>query len=171
MTTIQLIPTTLDHVPSLFSIFSSSEMVQFTNFKTFEAITAFEIFMAKFLAIEKGSPLQYGPYCITLMDTTIIGLCGLQQIDLVAGKAELWYVLHKDYWGRGIAKKAVALLLAMAKENPHMQTIYAEAVGSNAPSWRILQHHGFVQTATLPNGFVKGAIVADLGMYTLYLRQ
>ncbi len=161
---------TLAHAPCLFPIFSNAENIQFTNFKTFEDLTAFTLFLERFLAIEKGGPLQYGPFSI-YQNETIFGLCGLQQIDLAKGKSELWYVLHKDYWGRGLAKEAVQILLTKAKQNSQLRTIYAEAVSSNAASWRILENLGFTRTGEKADGFSKGAIKTDISYYAMDLQD
>ncbi len=162
---ITLQPTNLTHAPALFPIFSNAENVQFTNFKTFEDQISFAHFIERFLAIEKGSPLQYGPFSI-YQNETIIGLCGLQQIDLAKGKSELWYLLHKDYWGKGLATEAVKILLAKGQQNRQLHTIYAEAVSSNAASWRILESLGFFKTGEKTDGFTKGEIKADVSYYS-----
>ncbi len=168
-TTITLQPTNLNHATALFPIFSNAENIQFTNFKTFEDPESFTLFLERFLAIEKGSPLQYGPFSI-YQNETIIGLCGLQQIDLAKGKSELWYLLHQNYWGMGLAKKAVQILLAKGQQNSQLQTIYAEAVSSNAASWRILETLGFIKAGAKADGFTKGAIRADISYYSLNMQ-
>ncbi len=165
MANITLQPTNLTHASALFHIFSNAKNVQFTNFKTFEDLESFTLFIERFLAIEKGSPLQYGPFSI-YQNETIIGLCGLQQIDLAKGKSELWYLLHKDYWGKGLAKEAVKILLAKGQQNRQLQTIYAEAVSSNAASWRILKSLGFIKTGEKADGFTKGEMKADISYYS-----
>ncbi|MES2777661.1 MAG: GNAT family N-acetyltransferase [Bacteroidota bacterium] len=163
---IELAPATINHADSLLPIFSNAENVKYTNFKTFADIVSFRIFIDMFLAIEKGSPLQYGPYSICF-DQEIIGLCGLQQINLDAGKSELWYLLHRDHWGKGLAKQAVQILLAMTKENTRLSTIYAEAVSSNKPSWHILESVGFIKNSERKDGFNKEGFAADLLTYSL----
>ena len=169
MSIITLQPTTIKHAPTIFPIFSNAENVQFTNFKTFEDLESFTLFLERFLTIEKGSPLQYGPFSI-YQNETIIGLCGLQQIDLAKGKSELWYLLHKNYWGKGLTKEAVQILLAKGQQNSQLQNIYAEAVSSNAASWRILETLGFIKTGEKADGFAKGAITADISYYALDLQ-
>jgi len=166
MPAIILESTTLADAAALYAIFCNPQNVQFTNFKTFDDLESFSLFLKRFLAIEKGSQLQYGPYSI-YQNEKIIGLCGLRQINFAAGKSELWYLLHRDYWGKGLAKIAVQLLLAKAKMNQQLKIIYAETVGSNTASWRILESLGFVKNAEVENGFVKGDIVAILRRYTL----
>jgi len=159
------IPTQQSDCEALLGIFSDADTILYTNFRQFTDTDALGVFLERFLTIGKEQPLQYGPYSIYL-DYSLIGLCGAQQQDLQLGISELWYVLHKDYWGKGLAKQAVALLLQECQSNPQLKSLYAEAVDTNTASWRILEKMGFVQTGALPGGFAKGDIVADIRCYS-----
>ncbi len=163
--TILLKTTTPDEAAALFPIFSNPENVKYTNFKTFTDIPALHTFLEMFLSLNLNAPLQYGPYSVYL-DDAIIGLCGVQQIDLAAGRSEVWYILHKDHWGKGIAKQILRLLVNECKTNMQLKQVYAEAVTANTASWTILEHAGFINTGEVKDGFKKGDIVEDLRSYT-----
>lgn len=45
-----------------------------------------------------------------VLEGQIVGCCILKKIDWLSGCAELSYWLGVDYWGRGIASRAAALL-------------------------------------------------------------
>jgi ribosomal-protein-alanine N-acetyltransferase len=153
---------------SLFNIFKDEDVVRYTNFRKQDDVSSVKIFLDRFLQIEKDQPLQYGPYSI-VMDQTIIGLCGVQQKDLPAGVSELWYILDKNYWGKGLAAKAVELLLEQCKSNPLQKSVYAEAVNINKASWRILERAGFQKIKEVISGFKKGDMVEDLRCYSYNL--
>jgi RimJ/RimL family protein N-acetyltransferase len=55
------------------------------------------------------------------------------------GQTEVTYWIARDAWGRGIATKALALLLEMVPVRP----VYARAASDNAGSLRVLQKLGF----------------------------
>jgi RimJ/RimL family protein N-acetyltransferase len=64
----------------------------------------------------------------------------------VAGSSGRWmigYGLGPAYWGKGIASKAVGLLLMEVEQRP----LYATAAASNVASIRVLEKHGFVLLA------------------------
>ncbi len=55
------------------------------------------------------------------------------------GKPEVTYWIGKEYWGRGIATRALSEFLTIVKERP----IYARAARDNAASLRVLEKCGF----------------------------
>lgn len=59
------------------------------------------------------------------------------------GRWMLGYGLGREFWGRGIASRAVGLLLLEVEQRP----LYATAAASNIASIRVLEKHGFVLTA------------------------
>ena len=83
-------------------------------------------------------------------DETIINrtvLCDGQVAGSVAsfedfGQLEVTYWLGREFWGKGIATRALASLLAFQTTRP----IYARAAKDNAASLRVLQKCGFVIT-------------------------
>ncbi len=166
--TIELKEATLNDTEILLPLFRDREVIKYTNFSNYETATELKLFLERFLQLNKDQPLQFGPYCV-VHNNDIIGLCGLQQKDIIAGSAELWYIIRKDYWGKRIATQAVTLLKKQASENPNLKTIYAEAVTSNPVSWHILEKAGFVNAGEIKNGFVKDSFTADLKTYSLNL--
>ena len=57
-----------------------------------------------------------------------------------AGKRELGYWLGRQYWGQGIATRALALFLAQVSARP----LYAHVAKHNLASQRVLQKCGFI---------------------------
>jgi RimJ/RimL family protein N-acetyltransferase len=162
---IQLKPTSINEAEALFPLFNEIQNVRYTNFQKFDTTEKLQEFLIRFLMINQDEPIQYGPYSIYLNDN-LLGMCGLQQINLEAGISEIWYILNKDHWGKGIAKEVTSILFKMTKSNEKLKYIYAEAVGVNIASWKILEHLGFIKTGELKNGFNKGEIKEDLWMYS-----
>ena len=81
----------------------------------------------------------------TIINRTI--LCDGQVAGRVAsfddfGQLEVTYWLGREFWGKGIATRALASLLAFQTTRP----IYARAAKDNAASLRVLQKCGFVIT-------------------------
>lgn len=147
--------------PQLLNIFSDPAVTKFTNFKQLNDVDSLQSFLERFLIVGKGQPLQYGPYSI-LFNDEIVGLCGLQQRDINEGSVELWYILDKSHWGKGLAKQAVQQLLKLCEANSQLRSVYAEAVSTNKASWWILKKAGFIQTGNIKNGFKKDDIIEDL---------
>ena len=55
------------------------------------------------------------------------------------GEREVSYWLGKDFWGKGIATRALAMYLEMIQERP----LYARAAEDNLGSIRVLERNGF----------------------------
>ncbi len=90
----------------------------------------FDAHMAKLLA----SP------DITLRAVTRSGhLVGSISSFVVEGRTEVTYWIARGRWGRGIASRALALFLEVARERP----IFARAASDNAASLRVLAKAGF----------------------------
>jgi len=58
---------------------------------------------------------------------------------VMEGDAEITYAIHKDYWGKGLTTKAVALFLAIETTRP----IYGRVAYDNVGSARVLEKAGF----------------------------
>ena len=82
-------------------------------------------------AIIEGDPI----------DGVIVGTISCFQRD---GQDLVGYWIDRPHWGRGIASRALALLLNEVTRRP----LHATAVSANAASHRILQRCGFRQTGT-----------------------
>ena len=63
------------------------------------------------------------------------------------GKPEVTYWIGREYWGKGVATRALSSFLGQVRERP----IYARAAKDNIPSLRVLEKCGFTIT-----GYDKG---------------
>lgn len=71
-----------------------------------------------------------------LLDETFVGCISCFLID---GKMSLGYWIDRKHWGKGIATRAVKLILSECNVRP----IHATAATSNGASMRILEKSGF----------------------------
>ncbi len=82
---------------------------------------------------------------VILADGEVCGTIGCHQ---QGGRSTVGYGLGRAHWGRGIASRALALLLAEVPQRP----LHATAAATNTASIRVLMKHGFViaETRTSP---------------------
>lgn len=73
---------------------------------------------------------------VILADGVVVGAINISPQD---GADSIGYWIAHEHWGRGIATRAVALMLGEFKRRP----LYATAAGHNHPSIRVLQKNGF----------------------------
>jgi len=74
-----------------------------------------------------------------LADDVLVGRIGCFKTD---GLDAVGYWIGREFWGRGFAKRAIALLL----EDVPIRPLHARAAKSNVASIRVLQRCGFAVT-------------------------
>lgn len=72
-------------------------------------------------------------------DGHLVGTINCFKLD---GHDAVGYWIAREHWGRGIATRALALLLERISTRP----LYARVAKSNVASIRVLEHCGFVVT-------------------------
>lgn len=90
---------------------------------------------AEILADPDGHATGVTPRVIVL-DDLVVGAVNIAPQD---GADAIGYWIAREHWGRGIATRAVALMLCEFTRRP----VYATAAGHNQPSVRVLQKNGF----------------------------
>jgi RimJ/RimL family protein N-acetyltransferase len=71
-------------------------------------------------------------------DGEVAGNIGCWEAD---GQRFVGYWIGRDFWGRGLATRALAELVGMVETRP----LYAHVVTSNVASIRVLEKNGFVE--------------------------
>ena len=74
---------------------------------------------------------------------TIIGTAMIFNFDQEAKHAEIGYVFHKDYWGKGYGTKSVALMSDFAFKSLNLHKLHARVVDANIGSARVLENNGY----------------------------
>lgn len=83
----------------------------------------------------------------------MIGSIGYWRTDYANHRAEIGYMLHPDYWRKGIISEALIRTINFGFSNINLHTISANInVGNNA-SRQILLKHGFVKEAHFRQDF------------------
>lgn len=74
-----------------------------------------------------------------------MGMCGLLKRDGFADR-DVGYAFLPEFWSRGYAREAVAATLGAARETLQLDAVAAYVSPGNAPSIRLLEKFGFVET-------------------------
>jgi len=81
--------------------------------------------------------------------------------DIARISAEMGYWLSEDFWGRGIATRAVAAMSAWALDNYKLTRVYAMVFAHNAASVRVLEKAGFEREGLMRKSAIKNGVVLD----------
>jgi RimJ/RimL family protein N-acetyltransferase len=81
----------------------------------------------------------------------VIGLCSIMNVLQSGETIEIGYGIAPSRRGRGAARRAVADVLAWAREDPRVARITANTAVNNHASQCVLERNGFTKTATAAN--------------------
>lgn len=71
-----------------------------------------------------------------------IGTCGFTSIDTANAKAEIGYVLSRDYWGRGLAAEAAKCVIDFGINNLGIKKYEARFIDGNVKSAAVMKKCG-----------------------------
>lgn len=78
----------------------------------------------------------------TAGDAECIGMCLLRYFEGNKDKMELGYVLHKKYWGQGIATEMARIMIMHAFEQTGASQVVAVTTFGNTASQKVLEKAG-----------------------------
>ena len=89
------------------------------------------------------------------------GAIGLHpQSDVYTGIAEMGYWVGEPYWGKGIASKAVGLMLKYGFETLGYRRIYAAVYDFNTKSMQVLLKNGFQKEGVFRKAIIKNGQIS-----------
>lgn len=105
-------------------------------------------------------------YFAILFENKIAGSIGLvTKNDIYRKNCETGYFIAEEFWGRGIATKAISAITSYAFKTFDIVRVYAEPFADNLASRRALEKAGYVCEATLRRNVVKNGIIKDSCIY------
>lgn len=91
-----------------------------------------------------------------LFNGDLVGGIGLHfRADIYRKTAELGYWVNPEFWGKGIATKAITQILEYGFSNLDIAVVVAHVFGRNAASQHILIKQNFTRLGVIPNGAYK----------------
>jgi len=96
--------------------------------------------------VEESAQADRTTYNFGLVHTQtkrLIGSCGLMRSSPNGPQFGFGYVLHKDWWGQGLASEATAALIRFGFEELRAHRLWAHVFVGNAASERVLRKLGF----------------------------
>ena len=98
----------------------------------------------------------------------VIGGIGFRLLeDVYRGTAELGYWLGEDYWGRGLATRAVRAFSAWIFEEFPVDRIQARVFDRNPASCRVLEKAGYTREGHLRHSIRKMNLLMDQVVYAI----
>ncbi|CAN5163278.1 hypothetical protein BH10PSE3_BH10PSE3_25800 [soil metagenome] len=101
--------------------------------------------MLRGLSAQVGESFQPNAWLV-VEDGEVVGLCSLVRTPYAGDSVMIGYGVAASRRQRGIATRAVAGLLAWARDDHRVSTVTAETSIHNGPSQRVLEVNGFARS-------------------------
>ncbi len=108
-------------------------------------------FTKKYLSYIQGQYRDENFYDFALEDKEsgkMIGTCGFTSFDIENNAAEVGYVLHPDFWHKGLAPEALKRLMRFGFSELRLHRLVAKIIEENTASRRVAEKCGFRQEST-----------------------
>ncbi len=126
-----------DDAAALFPVLSDAELMTWWSSGPHVSLAETEAYVASNAAEGQG----FLCWAITMENDAALGW-----VILVDGKPavkEIGYILHRDRWGSGIAREAVARVIDYGFAEPDLRRIFADTDPENSGSIALLERLGF----------------------------
>lgn len=144
------------HVEDLFAIYDNNKVFEFCGIIPKHNLQTVQKMIGHFERdFKKKSRIKWGIF--EAMDFN-------QKVNMVT----IGYYLAEDFWGKGIATKAVEMVVNYLIEEVQVNRIQAEVMPLNEPSKKVLLKNGFINEGLLRQATLwSGKGVVDLEIYGL----
>lgn len=103
-----------------------------------------------------------------ISDGKLAGSIGIvTKSDIYRKNVEIGYFLSEEFWGKGIATKAIKAVTSYAFKDFDIVRVYAEPYADNPGSRRALEKAGFTLEATLKRNVIKNGIIKNSCIYSV----
>lgn len=107
-------------------------------------------------------------WCVVLKSSgKVIGSVSFHRIEKEHHRAELGYMLHPDYWGKGLVTEAVRAIVDYGFRELNFHSIEAIIDPDNTASASVLNKLHFVKEAHFKENFVHNGRFTDTAIYSL----
>ena len=156
----------LNDAEAVFAYASNSEVSRYTLWETHRSIEDSRAFL-EFATqkYENGGEPDWG--IVYRGNGWLVGACGLVNWEAEHARAEVGFVLSREYWGRGLMSEAVRAILRFGFERMNLNRIEARCIAENAASARVMEKAGMVYEGTLrQREYIKGTY-RDIKLYAI----
>ena len=156
---------------AVFAYASDPEVTRYVLWETHRSVEDSERFLR--LAEDGYARGDFGGWGVVLKeDGAFVGTCGLDAgYAPEHARAELGYVLSREYWGKGLMPEAVRAVICFGFERAELNRVEARCIVENTASARVMEKAGMTCEGTLrEREFIKGSY-RDIKLYSILRRE
>lgn len=152
-------------VPALFKLRTNEAVMQYIDRERPQSEKEIQTFINLF-----NDAFLCGQNCawvIALQDNPeqMIGSIGYWKTDLANHRAEIGYMLHPNYWRKGIISEALKATLNFGFDVINFHTVQANINPKNNASRQLLLKNGFTQEAYFKQDYLFNGVFLDTEIY------
>ncbi len=152
---------------TLFEMRTNEEVMRFIHRERPKTIQDIETFITSFNeGFKQGQHIAW-VMALRKNPDYMIGSIGYWRTDLANHRAEIGYMLHPDYWKKGIVSEALKATITFGFEEMKLHSIMANVAPENIASQQILLKHGFVKEAHFKEDHYFNGKFMDSEIYSL----
>ncbi len=156
----------LNDAEAVFAYASDPEVTRYMIWDTHRTVEDSKAFLE--LAVSKyenGAEPDWG--IVYKGDRRFVGTCGFASWTAEHARAEMGFVISRDYWGRGLVPEAVRAMITFGFDGMSLNRIEARCIAENAASARVMEKAGMTYEGALrQREFIKGAY-RDMKIYSI----
>ena len=165
---IELAKVESDNLDDLFSIYSNERVFEYCGIIPKHNKETVKNMIGHFERdFNKKSRIKWGVFTKE-PNKKLVGIIEVFDFNQKVSMVTIGYFLAEEYWGKGIATKAVRLLIHFLFDKAKVNRIQAEVMTSNEISKRVLLKNGFLMEGTVRQANLwSGKGIVDLEIYGL----
>ena len=157
---------TPDDAPAIFAYSSDPEVTRYLVWDAHRSVKDTEAFLDLTMGrYESGDAPDWG--MVYKGDGRLVGTSGFVAWEREHARAEVGYVLHRDYWGMGLTAEALGALFSFGFRSMDLNRIEARCFAENTASARVMEKAGMTYEGTMRGReFLKGEY-RDMKLYAI----
>ena len=153
--------------PAIHSYASDKNVKRFIGWPLMKTLEETQNYVEEMIRREAAGTHLYAS--IVLKATgEVIGTAMIFNFDREAMHAEVGYVFHGSYWGKGYGTEAVTLMSAFSFDVLNLHKLHARVVDANVGSARVLEKNGFELEGRLRDYYFIDNSYYDLMLYARF---
>lgn len=153
-------------LPSLLEVNSNGEVTRYLPYESWKGIADGDAWYSR--TADRFAAGEAGQFVIEQRETRrVIGTCLVFRFEKLSARAEVGYVLAREFWGAGYMFEAMSAFVTFGFEQIGLRRIEAEIDPRNGASARLLERLGFVREGLLRQRWERKGEVIDSSLYGL----
>ena len=157
---------TPDDAAAIFAYASDPEVARYMVWEAHRSVGDTEAFMDLTMGrYESGDAPDWG--MVYKGDGRLVGTSGFVGWEREHDRAEVGYVLHRGYWGMGLAAEALGAMVSFGFGRMDLNRIEARCVAENTASARVMEKAGMSYEGTMRGRELLKGEYRDMKMYAI----